>query len=365
MILEVFDVKYILFIKMNTTAINKLRQELLRRKLDALLITKRVNVAYLSGFKGEGELLITPTKKILIVDFRFEEQAAKEAKSFQIWRGQSFHPLEGSIFRLVKKLKLKRLGFEAPSLSYEFYRKLKGILKSVKLAPTSNIVERLRAIKNAEEIKLLKKAAALSIKSFAFAKQTIRPGRKEAEVARELQYFMRKYGAEDCAFDIIVASGKRSSMPHAPTSHRTIKGNEAVLVDLGVRYSGYNSDLTRMVFLGTIGDKIRQTYEIVLQAQKLAIKAIKTGVKIWQIDKIARRCIAKKGLGAFFGHALGHGIGKEVHEYPSISPQNQDILKQGMVFTVEPGVYIPGWGGIRVEDMVLVTKNGCEILTKR
>jgi len=349
---------------MNPAAINKLRQELLRRKIDAFLITKGVNVAYLSGFKGEGQLLITPTRQILLVDFRFNEQAAKVAGSFQIRQRQSFRPLEESILRLVKRLKLKRLGFEASSLAYGFHHKLKSTLKSVKLIPSTDIVERLRAIKSGQEIRLLKKAAALSVKSFGFARKIIKAGRKEVEIARELQYFMRKLGAEDCAFDIIVASGKRSSLPHAPACARTIKNNEAVLVDLGCRISCYNSDLTRMVFLGRISGKLKRTYEIVRQAQQLAIKAVRAGVKIRQIDKIARQYIAKAGLGAFFGHALGHGIGREVHEYPSISPKNQGILKKGMVFTIEPGVYIPGWGGIRVEDMVLVTRTGHEVLTR-
>lgn len=350
---------------MNILAIDKLRQELLRNKLEAILITNAVNVAYLSGFKGEGRLLITPGKQVLIVDFRFKEQAVKETKSFRIWQGQSFCPPEKSISALLKKLKLKNMGFEASTFSYQFYRRLKAAVKSVGLVPTDNIVEQLRAIKSLQEIKLLKKAASLAIKSFTFAKGAIKPGKKEEEIARELQYFMRKSGAQECAFDSIIASGRRSSMPHAPISDRTFKRNEAVLLDLGCRIAGYNSDLTRMVFLGKISAKIKRTYEIVLQAQQLAISAVRAGAKIRQIDKIARQYIAKAGLGAFFGHALGHGIGREVHEYPSISPRNKDILKEGMVFTVEPGVYIPGWGGIRVEDMVLVTKQGFEVLTKR
>ncbi len=349
---------------MNPIAINKLRQELSRHRLDAILVTKETNVSYLSGFKGEGELLITPRKQILLVDFRFKEQATKKVKSFQIWPRQNFHPLEENMSRLVKKLKLKRLGFEGLSLSYEFYRRLYKSLEPVRLVSTINIVERLRAIKSAQEIKLLKKAASCAIKSFAFVRKIIKPGRKEIEVAREVQYFMRKCGAEDCAFEIIIASGKRSSLPHALSTRKAIKKNEAILVDLGCRFSGYNSDLTRVVFLGKMSGKIKRLYKIVLQAQQLAIKAVRAGKKVCQIDKIARQYISKEGLSPFFGHALGHGIGREVHEYPSISPKNQEVLKEGMVFTVEPGVYIPGWGGIRIEDMVLVTRTGHEVLTR-
>ncbi len=348
---------------MNNRAIDKVRQELLRHNLDALFITKGANIAYLSGFKGEGQLLITPAKKILLTDFRFKEQAADETRAFQIRQRRNLRPLEESVLCLVKKLKLKRIGFESRSLSYQFYRKLRQALGPVRLVATIDIVERLRIIKSSREIKLLKKAAHLTVNSFRFARSIIKPGRKEVEIAGELEHFMRKYDAEGRSFDIIVASGKRSSMPHASLSDRTIKDNEAVLLDLGCRIQGYNSDLTRMVFLGKISPKIKQIYEIVLQAQELAIKAIRVGEKICQIDKIARQHITKEGLGSFFGHALGHGIGREVHENPPISPENRQTLKAGMVFTVEPGVYIPGIGGVRVEDMVLVTKAGCEVLT--
>lgn len=348
----------------NPTAINKLRQHLIKRKLDAVLISKQANVAYLSGFEGKGQLLITPTKKILIVDFRFKEEALKLEGAFQICLRQGFYPLEKNIPELANKLKLKRLGFEEWALSYGFYYKLKRALKPIRLLSSNNMVERLRAIKSAQEITILKKAASLAIKSHAFAKKIIKPGQREAAITREVQYFMRKSGAEDSAFETIVASGKRSSMPHARASGKLIKENEAVLIDLGCRISGYNSDLTRMVFLGKMGAKIKRVYELVLRAQGLAIKAVKAGVEAREIDQAARQYIAKSGLGAFFGHALGHGIGREVHEAPSISSNSKDTLKEGMVFTIEPGVYIPGLGGVRVEDMVLVTKTGCEILTK-
>ncbi len=339
-------------------------RKLLRDKADALLVTNRVNIAYLSGFSGEGQLLITPGRKILLTDFRFKEQAAQEAKSCQIRQAENFQPPEQNIASLVKKLRLKKLGFESRFMSYNFFHRLTRALWPVKLVPTVDVVEQLRAGKSRQEIKLLKRAACLAVQSFAFAQKLIKPGRREAEVARELEYFMRKQGAQSCAFDPIVASGKRSSLPHAPVSGRRIKENDAVLLDLGCRVSGYNSDLTRMVFLGKMDSKIQRVYRVVLQAQQLAIKAVRAGVKIGQIDKIARQYITKEGLGAFFGHALGHGIGREIHEYPSISPENRAILKAGMVFTVEPGVYIPGKAGVRVEDMVLVTRTGCEVLTK-
>ncbi|NQS99922.1 MAG: aminopeptidase P family protein [Candidatus Omnitrophica bacterium] len=341
-----------------------LRSKLVKLKISALLITNPANVSYLSNFSGEGQLLITPGKKFLITDSRFVESATNATSSWKIWPRQGAQSLEKSISGLVNELKLKKLGFESGSLSFERYQKLNCVLKTTKLTPTAHIVESLRSVKSAQEIRLLKKCARLAAKSFSFAKQIIEPGKKETEIARELQYYMRKHGAEDSSFSIIVASGKRSSMPHAPISDRIIKKNEAVLVDLGCRISGYNSDLTRVVFLGKISGTLRRNYRIVAAAQKLAIKSIKAGIKVSRIDRIARQYIAKNGLGPFFIHALGHGIGREVHEHPTISSKNHQRLKQGMVFTVEPGVYLPGSGGIRIEDMVLVTKTGCEILTK-
>lgn len=349
---------------MNPRAISKLRQQLFSQKVDAFLITKGVNVSYLTHFLGTAQLLVSASKQFLIIDFRFIEQAHREAKSFQIWQCQNFRPLEESISRLVKKLKLKKLGFEAAALPYRFYHQLKHALEPVKLIPTTNIVEKLRTIKSPQEIKNLQKAASFAVQTLSFARKIIEPGKREGNIAAKLQYFMHKLGAADSAFDIIVASGKRSSLPHAPVSRKIIKENEVVLVDLGCRISGYNSDLTRMVFLGKISGKIKQLYEIVLRAQQQAVKIIKAGVKICQIDKVARQYITAEGFGVFFGHALGHGIGREVHEYPSISPENHDILKEGMVLTVEPAVYLPGVGGVRIEDMVLVTKTGSEVLTK-
>jgi Xaa-Pro aminopeptidase len=349
----------------NHKAIARLRQKLSRHKLDSILISKGANVSYLSGFPGEAALLITLTKKIILVDFRYKEQAARELKSFFLSERLSFQSLEKSISGLARRFKFRRLGFEARSVTYQCYLSLKKNLSGLKPIPTYDIVEGLRAIKTKEEIRHIKKAAALAGKSFTFAKRIIRPGRSEAEIARRVQYYMCKLGSQDCAFDVIVASGKRSSLPHATASAKTIKNNEPVLVDLGCRYLDYTSDLTRMVFLGKIERKIRLIYDVVKQAQALAIKAIKVGRKISEIDRIARRYIAREGLGRFFGHALGHGIGREIHEYPCICPENQDTLQEGMVLTIEPGIYLPGAGGVRVEDMVLVTKDDCEILTKK
>ncbi|MFC1632449.1 M24 family metallopeptidase [Candidatus Omnitrophota bacterium] len=284
--------------------------------------------------------------------------------SADVFPRKSHCPLEESIRRLSEKLKLRRMGFESDGISFNFHRRLKKSNTGRQLIPQTCIIEKIRSIKSAAEIELLRQAAKLALASFKYAQKIIRPGQKESAVADELQYFMRQQGAEDSAFDPIVASGIRSSLPHAPISSKIIRNNQPVLVDLGCRLSGYNSDLTRMVFLGKIGGKLKRIYQAVRQAQQLAISVVKAGVEASQVDLTARNYLRKEKLAPFFVHALGHGIGRDIHEAPSISSQNKSVLAPGMVFTVEPGIYLPGWGGVRVEDMVLVKKNGAEVLTK-
>ncbi|MFH1045966.1 MAG: Xaa-Pro peptidase family protein [Candidatus Omnitrophota bacterium] len=348
---------------MNLLGLNKIRALLERDRLDGLVVTKPTNVSYLSDFTGEGQLLISSTRQFLITDFRFQQEAWQEIKSFQLLPRESFVPLEETLANAVKKLKIKRLGFEANNLSFSFYQKLLKACPQITLVPTQELIERVRAIKTAREIQLLRKAASCAVASFAFAKNIIKEGKTEQEIAEGILYFMKKSGAETCAFDTIVASGKRTALPHARISTKTIKKNEAIIVDLGCLKDGYNSDLTRVVFLGKMSGKIKRIYDVVLRAQELAIQAVRAGEPIQKIDKIARHYITKAGFGPYFGHALGHGIGREVHEYPVISPRNQEAIQEGMVFTIEPGIYLPGLGGIRIEDMVLATKTGAEILT--
>lgn len=349
---------------MNSKAIQKIRLEISRLKLDAILISSNANMAYLSNFRGEGELLITPTKKILFTDFRFTEQATKVAKSFQIYKRNKSHSKQKNIVDLARKLKIKRLGFEATGLSYQAYCSLKKSLSFLKVIPTINIIEQIRSIKNSQEIKLIKKATFIAVKTMSYAKRIIKPGKQEIEIAQKIEQFIQAQGCEEKAFNIIVASGANSSMPHAIPSRRTIKNNQPVLVDLGCRFCGYNSDLTRTWFLGKISAQFRRIHDIVSLAQQMAIAAIKPGVVIAEIDNIAREHIIKEGFGPSFEHALGHSIGREVHEHPSVSSQNHEVLRENMVLTIEPGIYLPGWGGVRVEDMVLVTKKGSKVLTR-
>jgi Xaa-Pro aminopeptidase len=235
--------------------------------------------------------------------------------------------------------------------------------REIKLVPTHGLVEEPRQIKAAEELKKIKKATQITIKALKFIKNIILPGKKEIEIAAELEHFIRYNGGGGSAFDIIVASGPNSSFPHHITSQRRIKNNELVLVDLGVEYQGYKSDLTRVFFLGKINLLIRRIYDIVRSAKDKAIKEIRPGVPIRKIDASARQYITKMGYGSFFSHSLGHGIGLEVHEAPSISAKEKSQLKAGMVFTVEPAIYLPNKFGIRLEDMVLVTEEGGKIIS--
>jgi len=262
-------------------------------------------------------------------------------------------------------MRVKRLGYEEKNISAATFTRLKETLgaRHIELVPVEGIIERLRMIKKAAELDKIRKATVITMNALKFAKSLIKPGIKEIQVAAEIERFIRYRGARTSAFEIIVASGPNSSRPHHITSQRIIRPAETVLVDVGVDYEGYKSDLTRVFFLGRISSITRRVYGIVREAQDKAIKAIKPGVLINKIDAAARQYITRKGYGGFFGHALGHGIGLEVHEAPQISSKETNTLKENMVFTVEPAIYLAGQFGIRIEDMVLVNRKGCEVLS--
>lgn len=345
------------------------------KQLDGLLISKPANVSYLSGFKGgDSYILTTRNGNFFITDFRYLEQARAELKglkriglfggrdrtlNIELVNAGTFE----SIAKLIKGQGLKRVGFEAKWMAYGELEQIRGHLKKSELIPVYDAVEELRIAKRAEEIKLLRKAINITISAFRHILKGVRPGVKEAEVAAQLEYYMRVGGAS-AAFPTIVASGKRSSLPHASASNKKLESGELVVIDAGGCFEGYNSDLTRTIYLGKISNAARKIYEVVLEAQGRAIAAIKPGVKASYLDKIARDYINKKGYGPCFGHNLGHGVGMEVHEEPTISRKNVQTLRPGMVFTVEPAIYIPGLGGVRIEDVVLVTEDGCEVLSQ-
>lgn len=346
------------------TNVSLLKKRLKKENLDAVLISNPANVSYLSNFTGdESYLLITHKKDFFITDSRYEEQAKKEANGFQIFVvGETNH--FDLIAGLIEKNKLKKTGFEAKHITYGEVSKIRDRLKAVEFVPTYGLTEDMRVIKTQAEISLIKKAIRINILSLESVAKQIKPGEKEKDLAALLEYQMRKQGADKPAFETIVLSGKRASMPHGRPSGSLIRNNQSVLVDSGACFKGYNSDLTRAFFLGKIPSVIKKIYHIVSTAQETAIKAVKPGIEAKRIDSAARDYIKTKGFGRYFGHSLGHGVGREVHEAPSVSSKSKDILKPGMVFTIEPAIYLSGAGGVRLEEMVLVTNNGCEVISR-
>ena len=338
----------------------KLEQE----NIEGLIVSLPSNVSYLTeSLSRDSYLLVSKKENIYFTDSRYAEEAKKTLKGVAILKKTN-----GSVFKLIAdaclNLGLKRIGFEERYLPFAEYKKIKkGLNKKTHLVPTHSFIEELREIKDADEIEKIKRAIRITGAALKFIKRFILPGKKEIEIVAELERFIRYHGAGNSAFDIIVASGPNSSYPHHMPSERRIKSNEPVLIDIGVDYLGYKSDLTRVFFLGKIDVQIQKNYDIVLAAQERAIKKIKPAQIIAEIDRAARQYITRKGYGGFFGHNLGHGIGLDIHEDPHISAKENSIARPGMVFTIEPAIYLPDKFGIRIEDMVLVTERGCEVLS--
>ncbi len=345
--------------------LHKLRQRLAEKKIDAILISQPENRYYLSGFDGSsGYLLITPQSTILATDFRYLEQAKTQAPDCEIF------PITNDIAdwfpKLITELGLKRLGFEAGHVTFALHRKLTDILKppQLKLVPVNGLVESLRAIKEPEEIEFITKAAEITDNAFAYIEEIIHIGMSEQEVAWEIEKFLRENGSETIPFDVIVASGPNSALPHAKPSPRTIRSGEPVIIDMGARCGGYGSDLSRTICPGTQDDTFSKMYNAVLGAQLAALAIIKEGMTGEQADTLARTVIEQAGYGQAFGHGLGHGLGLASHESPRLGPNSAELLTSGMVFTVEPGVYLTGWGGVRIEDVVVMEKDKPRVISK-
>ncbi len=344
---------------------NKIYKKLDTDDIDGLIISSPDNVSYVSGaMSRDSWFLLSKRGNVYFTDFRYIKEAEAVLGCRGVVLSQVKADLPDKILHFCSKLRIKNLGFEERYMSYLDHRKLVSKFGSkINLISTHGIIEDLRKIKNESEIKKIRQAVRIAQDALCYAKEIIRVGIKEIEVAAELERFIRYRGAESSSFDIIVASGPNSSFPHHLTSERKLKAAEPVLVDLGVSYQGYKSDLTRVFFLGRISTLVKNIYGIVLKAQLKAIDAIRQGVAASKIDLAARDFINKNGWGKCFGHSLGHGIGLQVHESPSLSFLNDESVKKGMVFTVEPGIYLPGRFGIRLEDMVLVNQKGCEVLS--
>jgi Xaa-Pro aminopeptidase len=337
-------------------------KELMRKKnIEAFVIYKPVNVTYITGFTGDDSVaLVTHDKAIFITDGRYTEQAQKEVKDFEVIEHKT--GIKEVLKEYIKTLGIKKLAFEE-SISYGQYRELKEFLE-IELIPQANLVETLRMVKDEEEIENIKKAQNITDKAFEYLLNFIKVGMTEKEVALELEYFMKKQGAEDLSFDTIVASGKRSSLPHGKASEKVIEKGDFVTIDFGCKVNGYCSDMTRTIVMGKANEKQKEIYNIVLEAQQKAIANLKAGLTSKEADLLARSVIEEKGYGKYFSHSLGHGVGLEVHEAPSLSFKKEEILKEGAIVTVEPGIYIPYFGGVRIEDMVLLKEDGVINLTK-
>ena len=263
---------------------------------------------------------------------------------------------------VINSLNLKTVGFES-HLPYSMYEELKNKLDSIQLVPAKNIIEDIRIVKEPLEIELIRESIKITERAFRGVKGMIRQGSREDEIAIEMEYRLRKEGAEKVAFDTIIASGERGALPHGKASNKIIENGELVIVDFGSTYKGYNTDCTRTLSTDGFNARQEEIYKTVLMAQREAIKSVKPGLKASEIDSKARGFITDAGYGENFGHSTGHGVGLEVHEEPRIAEGQDDIIREGSVFTIEPGIYIQEWGGVRIEDMVVVTKDGCEVLT--
>lgn len=342
--------------------LTKLRQKLAAQPFDGMLVMKPENRRYLSGFTGSSAyLLITETDAVLLTDFRYTEQAKEQATNFRIVEhGPS---AIDSIRTELAALGVKKLGFEKDYLTYAQYASFSEKLSPIELVPAEAFIESIRAIKDEQEIAVIKKACEIADAAFSHILTFLKPGISEKDVALELEYFMRRQGAKGTSFDTIVASGVRSSLPHGVASDKILEKGNFVKMDFGALYNGYCSDITRTVVLGEADEKQKEIYNIVLEAQLHALENLKPGMTGKEADALARDIIKEKGYGDKFGHSLGHGLGLFIHEDPRLSALSDDVLEPGMVVTVEPGIYLPGFGGVRIEDDVVITTNGIELLT--
>ena len=332
------------------------------RKLDALLVAFSPNLRYLTGFTGSnGCLLAMPGASILFTDPRYRMQASQETTAkLKICKGA----LVVDVVAAIARLGLKRIGYEPARMTCEFFEALKARLPMrAALAPARGWIEELRMVKTADELARIRRSVETNSRAFEQGVARVRPGMTERDLAAELEYRMRRLGAEKPSFETIVASGARSALPHAQPTAAQLRVGDLVVVDMGAFQEGYASDMTRMLFLGRPGARVKRTYRAVLEAQLAAIDRVRAGVPAAQVDRAARRVLKAYGLERAFVHSTGHGLGLEIHEPPRIGLRSKAVLREGMAITIEPGVYLEGFGGIRIEDTVVVTAGGCEILT--
>jgi Xaa-Pro aminopeptidase len=339
----------------------KLRQRMVEAALDGLVVSAPANIFYLSGFRGSaGCLLVTGERALLSSDFRYRWQGKEQAPGFEFLEAPAALPRLGEA---AEQLGLGRLGYDAGHLTCEQRDQLAQSTAGVELVPASGLVEALREVKSAQEVERIRAAAHLADRALALMVSLLRPGAREREIALEGEFLMRRAGAEQAAFDLIVASGPRSALPHAQTTDRPLQAGDLVVIDIGARLDGYCSDITRTFAVASASDQTRGIYSLVYRAQRAGAAAVREGVTCGDVDAAARDLIEEAGYGEAFGHSLGHGVGIEVHEGPRLKKGEVRKLTAGHVVTVEPGIYLEGLGGVRLEDMVLVRPDGSETLT--
>jgi len=342
--------------------LTRLRDILAKSKVEALVVSALPNVRYFTGFTGSnGALIVTNDQALFFTDGRYTLQAAQQVTGARV---EIIKKAMGqAIVTALKRRKVRNVGFEALRAGFNLFQTLKSGLPKCRLVPLTDAPEKLRAIKSPEEIAVIRRSVDLNSAVLDQALAGLRCGVSEAEVAAGIEYRMRTAGGERPAFETIVASGPRSALPHAQPTLNLLKENEFILIDQGVILEGYSSDMTRTVALGGLNAKARRVYKAVLEAQLAGIAAVRPGVKAGQVDRATRSVLQKHGLAQAFVHSTGHGVGLEIHEMPRLGKRDETILEAGMVVTIEPGVYLENFGGVRIEDMVLVNSRGCEVLT--
>jgi len=343
--------------------VQKVGRLLAEKGIGAMLVMQPENRYYLSGFTGDtGALLITPGTSYICVDFRYIEQAREQSPHLHLAR------VTGTIMEKLAEMRestgFNTLAFEAGFINYHLYSTLRDKLPGVALAPLDGMVEKLRRIKEPSELEAIAASMALLDRGFEHICGFIKPGVTEAAVSLELEIYLRRLGASGTSFPFIVASGPRASLPHGEASDRVIGKGDILTLDFGVILNHYCSDMTRTVSVGAPPPEMEKIYYIVLEAQQAGLNAVKAGVGANSVDRAARNVIEGYGYGEFFGHGTGHGVGLAVHEAPRLSARDDTVLEAGMVVTVEPGIYLPGRGGVRIEDSVVVERGGCRLLTR-
>ncbi len=353
--------------------INKIKQKLKRSKLDAAIFVGRDNRIYLCGFAGTaGILVVGLTKPVLIVDGRYLYRARSEVRGLSSGasakedvRCEGLHPQESyfeGLGRILKENKVKKVGIDENEMNLKFFQNIKRKVKA-KFKTIGDFVEEIRASKDTEEIKKIKGAIRIAEKALRALFKDIKPGMTEKDVQTELIYYLHKFGSQGLPFEPIVASGIHGAHPHHSPSKKKLKKGKTIIIDCGARFDGYSSDITRTIVLGKMSKEHKHIFNVVYNAKEAARKLLKDGVKCIDIDRAVRKIFKKSDVEHHFLHATGHGVGISVHEGPRISLRSKDILKKGMVVTIEPGLYVKGWGGVRVEDMYLITKSGSKRLT--